>query len=103
MSLRLTGHLLLGIVRIYAKKADYTLHDLERAKRIIFGHFVETEHRRHPQRARRATGAAGAHNVSTIQEEDEGQGMSNFNTYLIQYIQHKMFRPTNRIGTSAYE
>lgn len=68
MSLRTNGHLMLGIVRIYAKKAEYVLHDLIRAQRI-FHHFVEKEPQHRIRRVPRA-----APNVSTIEEEDELQG-----------------------------
>lgn len=77
--MRTTGHLLLGIVRIYAKKAEYVLHDLERAKKIFWNFVQEHERKRatHPQQRQRNIAAAG--NVSTILEEDEeGQSKRNF-------------------------
>jgi hypothetical protein len=60
---------MLGIVRIYAKKAEYILHDLIRAQRI-FHHFAENQ----PQQRVRRVPRQAAPNVSTIEEEDEDQG-----------------------------
>lgn len=67
--MRLNGNLLLGIVRIYAKKASYILHDLERAKKIFYHFVAEKERQRHVRRARRI--AAGGPDESTLVEEDE--------------------------------
>lgn len=75
MSLRATGYVLFGIVRIYSKKTDYTLHDLERAKKLFY-HFAEKERQRavHPRGPRHAV----APNISTIAEENEDQGKHEF-------------------------
>lgn len=67
--MRLNGNLLLGIVRIYAKKASYILHDLERARKIFLHYASEKERQRQVRRARRI--AAGGPEESTIVEEDE--------------------------------
>lgn len=66
----MNAKLLWGIVKIYAKKADFVLHDLERARKI-FHHFAEKE--KEHQRAYRRRAAAKP-NVTTILEgEEEGK------------------------------
>lgn len=69
MSLRLNGNLLLGIVRIYSRKASYVLHDLERAKKIFY-HFVEEKQRQ----VRRVRRVVGGNEESTIVEEGDEMG-----------------------------
>ncbi|KAI6192128.1 hypothetical protein M3Y97_00303300 [Aphelenchoides bicaudatus] len=70
LSLRLNGNLLLGIVRIYSRKASYVLHDLERAKKIFY-HFVEEKQRQ----VRRVRRVVGGNEESTIVEEGDEMGM----------------------------
>ncbi|KAI6210026.1 hypothetical protein M3Y96_00283400 [Aphelenchoides besseyi] len=74
ISLRTNGHLLLGIVRIYSKKALYVLQDLLSAWRA----FRHTEFRdqqgrrvRHPHRRRTRMAVSAAPVEGAIQEEPE--------------------------------
>lgn len=88
LSLRTNGHLLLGIVRIYAKKAEYVWHELEHARRF-FAHFIEKE-KRTIHRPRRVA-AHGGINETAIPEEEEEQ-IDIIVSYPLIYIKNQHFR-----------
>ncbi|KAI6230352.1 hypothetical protein M3Y99_01070900 [Aphelenchoides fujianensis] len=73
ISLRTNGHLLLGLIRVYAKKATFVLHDLKTAYSLFCTAKLEQQKRpRHPQRPRaRVGGVAVAPAEGAIEEEDE--------------------------------
>ena len=78
LSLRTNGHLLLGIVRIWALKAKYLLGDLNHARKIFSDIRFKDSGRKERVRARQAAraagaggGAAAAPNEATIDELEE--------------------------------